>query len=281
MAAITAARPVSRPRVVSGFFDVLIATARAEIARRSAYMIEIVRWPLWPILYFSVLLLSYQAAGRTTVDGVPAAGFLLVGVFGMALWSASVWGSGYAIEIERSEGTILSLFLTPASRSAVVLGYGLGVVAVSVLPTLAVLALLTVVSGASFDVSDPLAALLAGLALIGASQAVGYLLAGLFVLTRRANMFANFIQSPIYLLSGMAIPLDQLPDWLRWFAYGFPVSYGMEALRATLLRGASLNEVGTELALCALVSGLMIAVGAWLLHRVEEVAKRGGQLDFD
>lgn len=263
------------------FFKVMLATMRVEIARKCAYTIEVVRWPLFPVLYFSVLLLAYQAAGRETVDGVPAAGFLLVGTFAMTLWSASVWTSGYAVELERSEGTILSLFLTPASRTAVVFGYGLGALVIFVLPTLAVLLLLTLVSGSTFNVSDPAAALLAGLALIGASQAVGYLLAGLFVLTRRANMFANFVQSPIYLLSGMVVPLDQLPDWLRWFAYGFPISYGIEALRAALLSGASLTDIGPELLLCALVSGLMIVIGALLLQRVEEVAKRGGQLDFD
>lgn len=275
------ARPRSRVLVLPDFFDVLIATARAEVARRCAYMIEIVRWPLWPILYFAVLLLAYQAAGRETIDGVSAAGFLLVGVFGIALWSTSIWTSGYAIEMERSEGTILSLFLTPASRSAVVLGYGLGALFVSVLPTLAALLLLTVASGASFNVADPLAVIVAGLALVGASQAMGYVLAGLFVLTRRANMFANFIQSPIYLLSGMVVPLDQLPAWLRWFAYCFPISYGMEALRATLLRSASMDAIAADLVLCVGVSAAMVAVGALLLHRVEEVAKRGGQLDFD
>jgi ABC-2 type transport system permease protein len=277
----TIARTQERAFAVPHFFDVMLATIRAEISRKCAYTIEVVRWPLWPVLYFSVLYLAYQAAGRDTVDGVSAAGFLLVGVFGMALWSTSVWTSGYTVEWERSEGTIQSLFLTPASRTAVVLGYGFGAMLLWVVPTSLILMLLTVATGATFNVGDPVAVVAAGLALVGAAQAMGYLLAGLFVLTRRANMFANFVQSPIYLLSGMVVPLDQLPDWLRWFSYGFPFSYGMTALRAALLDGASFDAIGAELALCLATSVLAIIGGAVLLRRVEEVAKRGGQFDFD
>ena len=277
----TIARKSERAFAVPNFLDVMLATARAEISRHCAYTIEVVRWPLYPILYFCLLYLAYQAAGRSTVDGVSAAGFLLVGVFGMALWSTSIWTSGYAVEWERSQGTINSLFLTPANRTAVVWGYGFGAMLLWVIPTTLVLMLLTIAVGTTFNVTDPLAVLAAGLALVGAAQAMGYLLAGLFVLTRRANMFANFVQSPIYLLSGMVVPLDQLPDWLRWFSYGFPFSYGMTALRAALLDGASLNAIGAELALCVATSAIAIIGGAVLLRRVEEVAKRGGQLDFD
>jgi ABC-2 type transport system permease protein len=277
----TIARRRERTVALPEFLDVMLATTRAEISRKCAYTIEVVRWPLWPVLYFSVLYLAYQAAGRDTVGGVSAAGFLLVGVFGMGLWSTSVWTSGYAVEWERSEGTINSLLLTPANRTAVVLGYGFGAMLLWVLPTTFILMLLTLATGARFNVSDSLAVLLAGLALVGAAQAMGYLLSGLFVLTRRANMFANFIQSPIYLLSGMVVPLDQLPDWLRWFSYGFPFSYGMTALRAALLDGALLDVIAAELALCAATSAIAVIGGAVLLRRVEEVAKRGGQLDFD
>lgn len=265
----------------AGPLRVCLATARAQIDRTLAYTIEVVRWPLFPAIYYVILLITYRASGRESVAGVAPEGFLLVGTFGMVLWSSAVWTGGYAIEWERSEGTILSLFLTPASRTAVVIGYELGSLAIFVLPTIAVVTVLGIVAGAEVDIANPLAVATSALVLLGGTVAMGYVLAGAFVLTRRANMIANFIQSPIYLLSGMAVPVDDLPRALQWFAYVFPISAGMTALRDTLLAGAGFGDIAEPLTRFAVVSAGLFVLGRWLLGKVEHVAKRGDQLDFD
>lgn len=278
MSAIASGRQMSG---IQDFVSVCLATARAAIKGTLAYTIEVVRWPLFPVLYFATLLLTYRAAGRATADGLSPEGFLLVGTFGMTLWSSAVWTGGYAIELERSQGTINSLFLTPASRSAVVLGHSLGALAIYVAPTAIIVSILAVLTGASFDIADPLAVALAFLTLIGGALALGYVLSGAFVLTRRANVFANFIQSPIYLLSGMVVPVDDLPRLLQWFSYVFPLSAGMSALRDTLLAGAGTVDIANDLARFLVMSAALLLVGNMLLRRVENVAKRGGKLDFE
>jgi ABC-2 type transport system permease protein len=262
-------------------FAVLIVTAWAEVERVRAYAIEIIRWPVYPVLYYATLLLAYQASGREAVDGVSVEGFLFVGTIGMVLWSSTIWASGYAIEMERTEGTINSLFLTPANRSAVVFGRGIGSFAIFITPTLVVLTTLAVLTGATFDVQSPVAVVLSFLALVFGALALGHALAGAFVLTRRANMWANFLQSPIFLLSGMVVPVSELPDWLSWFAAIFPLSAGMSALRDSLLAGAGLGDITAPLLRFSLSSLALLVIGSLLLRRVENVAKRSGQFDLD
>src|SRR5579859_4369403 len=104
----------------------MLATARAYLKRVSAYAIELIRWPLGPIFLFAAWRVTYAVSGRTHLDGATISGFLLVGVFGNITWNSSLWASGYALEHERYEGTSGALFLSPASRAAVVAGYGLG-----------------------------------------------------------------------------------------------------------------------------------------------------------
>lgn len=266
---------------IAGWFDTCWSTAGAEVRRTLAYWIEVVRWPVYPLIYYLILLLTYQIAGRETVAGVSAEAFLLVGTWGMILWTSAIWVSGYAIERERMEGTILSLFLTPASRSAVVVGYSLGSLGVFVVPTMLCLTSLALIAGVEFNVDDPVAAVLAATSLVGGSMIMGYVLAGAFVLTRRANMIANFIQSPIYLLSGMVVPVSDLPTPLDWFAKIFPLSAGMDALRASLLDGAPLGSIAPDLLRFGILTVVLAFAGRWLLGRVEHVAKRGDQLDFD
>ena len=266
---------------VASFFAVLLATAWAEVERVRAYTIEIIRWPLYPVLYYATLLLAYHASGRTVVDGASVEGFLFVGTIGVVLWGSTIWASGYAMEMERTEGTINSLFLTPASRTAIVFGRGIGSFAIFITPTLVVLTVLAIVTGASFNVQSPLAVALSFLALVFGALALGHALAGAFVLTRRANMWANFLQSPIHLLSGMVVPVSALPDWLSWFATVFPMSAGMNALRQSLLSGAGVADITEPLLRFSLSSLGLLVIGTLLLRRVENVAKRGGQFDLD
>lgn len=265
----------------AGTARVGLATAGSYIRQTLAYTIEVVRWPIFPLLYYLTFSFTYQAAGRESVAGVSPEAFLLVGLFGMTLWSSAIWSGGYAVETERSAGTINSLFLTPASRGAVVLGYSLGAIAIFVAPTMTVATLLAFAFGVDFNVTDPFAVVVAFGALLIAALAMAYLLSGAFVLTRRANMFANFLQSPIYLLSGMALPVDDLPGWLQWFAWVFPLSAGMDALRGTLLSGQSLGDISDSIIRLLILAALLMAAGQWLLGKVEHAARDTGSLDFE
>ena len=275
------ARPIHQPGRVAGFVSVMLSTAWAEVQRRRAYTIEIVRWPIFPMIYFAMLLITYRVSGQATAGGYNVEGFLLVGTIGMVLWTSAIWTGGYAIEIERMEGTINSLFLTPSSRTAVITGYSLGGFAILILPTVVVLTLLATFTGAQFDVQSPIAVLIAGVALVFGAVALGHVLASAFVLTRRANLWANFLQTPIYLLSGMVVPVSALPEWIHWFAAVFPISAGMTALRDALLMGATVGDIAEPLMRFTASSIVLLVTGALLLRRVENVAKRGGQFDLD
>ena len=256
-------------------------TARSYIIRQTAYIVDVIRWPMYPTFYLLTLILAYRIAGRTSVDGFDVPGYLLVGTIGVVLWQSNLWAGGYAIEFERSGGTINALFLTPASRAAVVLGYALGSLTVWIIPNSLILAGVAFAVHANANVGDPFAVMASMLCLIGATFALGFAVAGIFVLSRRANLLANFFQSPIYLLSGMIVPISALPGALRVAAAFFPLSAGMDALRMSLLKGAGLAEVSGDLVRLMVLSSVLFVFGLFMLRRVENVAKRGGELDFD
>jgi ABC-2 type transport system permease protein len=261
------------------FWAVLWGSAVGYLKRSNAYLIDIIRWPLFPLMLYATLQVTYRAAGRTEAGGANVPGFLLVGIVGLLVWGATIWAGGYAIEWERSTGTIAALLLSPASRVAVVLGYGLGGI-VWLLPGFAMVGLLGLATGARFDVSTPLAPLLAVAALIVGAVAVGFALASFFVLSRRANVLANFLQTPVYLLAGFAVPRQELPGWLRPLSDALPVSHAIDALRASTLRGAGVGEIAGEVGWALVTAAAFGLVGIGGLRRVERVAKRGGELEF-
>ena len=264
---------------VGHFWATLLSTAGAHTTRSSAYLIDVLRVPLFPLIMYATWQITYAVSGQEQVAGMNVVGFLLVGMIGLIVWTATIWSGGYAIEYERAGGTVAALFLSPASRIAVIAGYGVGGV-IWLLPAFVVVAVLGLATGARLQVADPLALLAAIAVLLIGSLATGFALAGLFILSRRANLLANFLQPPIYLLAGFVVPRDSLPTWLQALAACLPISHAVDALRASSLRGASLGMIGAEIGLALLTAAAFTVVGIISLRRVEYVAKCTGQLDL-
>jgi ABC-2 type transport system permease protein len=273
------ATPVALRPELSYFASVVLQTAINDLKRINAYFIDVIRWPIFPLTLFVIYQLSYGIAGRPLVEEADAVGFLLVGMVGLVVWGTTIWSGGYAIEMERGSGTAAALFLSPASRVAVILGYGVGGL-IWGLPAIAMIAVLALLTGARFDVADPPAVAAALVALAMAALASGFALASLFILSRRANMVANFIQQPIYLLAGFAVPRASLPWWLHAPSELLPIAHAVDAVRASALRGASLADCAPALSLALLTSLAFVVVGILALGRVERVAKHRGELDL-
>lgn len=272
-------RPIALHSPAGHFWAIMRATARGFVSRSNAYLIDVIRWPLFPLVFFGMMHLTYSITGQETIAGYDTSAFLMVGMFGFILWSGTIWSSGYAIEYERSEGTAAALFLSPASRVAVIAGYGLGGF-VWMLPSFVTMALLGFATGARFNVADPLAAGCAVLAMLTGSLATGFALAGLFILSRRANLLANFLQRPGELLAGALFPRDLLPGPLYALSNCLPVSHAIDALRGSLLGAATLRDTLPAIGLTLAVSAVCALVGALSLRKVEHAAKRSGDLDL-
>lgn len=128
-------------------------------------------------------------------------GFLVIGTLANQAWNATVWASGFALQMAAYQGTLPAILASPANRLAVVTGYGVGDMVLSA-PSVLVTLVAGVLIGANFDVASIPAAVAAFVMLFVSALAVGLACAGLFILSRNANPMANFLQTPIYILAG-------------------------------------------------------------------------------
>ena len=72
----------------------------------------------------------------------------------------------------------------------------------------------------------------------------------------------NFVIFPLFFLSGALYPLENFPVWLRVISYLDPLTYGVDGLRAALLRSSSYSLI-FDLALMSGFAAFMIAAGAF------------------
>lgn len=148
---------------------------------------------------------------------------------------------------ERANGTLDRLRVTPITEAEIVLGYELafGVIAA----VQATLLLATAILLYHILVVGPIlvAALLVILCAIDA-QAIGILISAAAQREGQAVQMIPFIILPVFLLSGIFVPVESLPAWLRPFSYVLPPTWAIQGLRDVMLRGWGLEHVWVHVA---------------------------------
>lgn len=278
--------PPSEPGVIAtplrpGAANVRVvgATVRAFLLRFASNPIMLIRGPITPALMLISFYLVYDVSGQDEVGGVDAMSFLVVGMIGTLAWSTTVWGAGNALESENYEGTISAVVVAPQSLSGVIMGYGLGSMLFN-LPALVVCLGTAYAFGAETMIDHPLAALVAVASLYLCCLCIGLGFGGVFILSRQSNALSNFLQGPIYLLAGFYVPRDALPDWLYKVSDVLPIAHSVDAVRASVLSGASLADIAPELGATALTSALFLVAGVLGLRRLDDVVRRRATMDL-
>jgi ABC-2 type transport system permease protein len=121
---------------------------------------------------------------------------------------------------------------------------------------------------ALFLVSIPAAVLSIGL--------LGLVLACALVLYREASAFSQALEYPVWLITGMLIPLSLLPGWIHPVSWALAPTWGMRAVRRAALGGA----VGTPLLVCAGLTVAYALLSVVLLHHFERLARKRATLSL-
>jgi ABC-2 type transport system permease protein len=227
-----------------------------------------IRNPAWvalgvlqPVIYlvlFAPLLkpvASLQGFGTGGAYNVFVPGLLVqLGMFGAA-------GVGFSLIAELRAGVIERLRVTPVSRVALLLGRALRDM-LSIMVQSLILILISLPFGLSIH---PIGVVitLALIALIGLMTAsIAYALA---LWARDENTYAPIIFTstlPILLLSGVLLPLGLAPQWLRNIAAVNPLSYAVDAARAVFRDQISDPSVAKGVAIMLILSIVAIVIGA-------------------
>jgi ABC-type multidrug transport system permease subunit len=207
-----------------------------------------------------------RAAGRAdplqprdeeqSVPGTRYIDFLLPGLIGMNIMGSSVWSIGYSLVVARKRKLLRRFAVTPMQRSHFLLSYFLSralflVLEVAVLVAFGALAFGTHVQGSYWALS--------AVALVGAAAFAGL---GLIVGARVDNTevaqgWMNFIQLPMWVLSGAFFSNERFPDWLQPFIQVLPLTALVDAFRLVFNEGANLVGVWQDLT----VLGVWMSLG--------------------
>jgi ABC-2 type transport system permease protein len=194
-----------------------------------------------PFATSSVDLQFIGTRHRIDLVGFTVVGQLLYTFFTMMLLA------GAAFDAERWQGTLETVLLSPANRIAILLGGALANALNYVWMLVALVLSWIAFIQANVFIADFLALSLSFLLSYLAIVALGMCLEAFEIYSRRGSMITAWFQEPMMFLSGQVFPLQSMPAFLLPLSYLLPLTFGLIAVRLTLLGGATLTEVAVPL----------------------------------
>ncbi len=217
-----------------------------------------------PVVQATLAVYLFRAGGEPDRLLEAAVGAGLMGV-----WSSVLFGSGGAIQRLRWTGTLEMIMLAPRAPALMILPITLATAVTGTYAMLATLLWGRLLYGVPLHFAHPLLFLVAVPSCILGLGMFGLLLAATFVLMRNANALANTLEYPIWLVSGMLVPLTVLPGWTGPIAAVLPTTWGARAVH----EAASGGPVWPSLGICLAISVGCLVAGALMMTHVERRAR--------
>lgn len=261
------------------------ATFQKSAKVNLTYSPWIINRVLGPLLWVSLAVYAYtgierEATVQQRFQEVGASGnfvaFLILGQTVFSFFTAMNWRSGFAVQRERWSGTWELILLSPVNRFAFLTGEALFGVVDSGWSVFLAMLVAALAFGAQFTFASPLLALLAlGLTLV-AMVSIGFFFAGFYVLSRSAGPLSMAIQAPVRFFSGTQFPVGALPLALQAVSYAIPITWGLNAVRATLTGAPTWQDLAPTLGALAGFSLAFGTTGVLLVRYMERLSKERG-----
>ncbi|WP_405527995.1 ABC transporter permease [Streptomyces canus] len=210
--------------------------------------------PLLYLVFFGPLLTGLPLGGRGSSWQVLVPGLLLqLGLFG-ALFA------GFMIILEKGQGVMERMRVTPVSRLALLLGRVLREATVFVFQ-----AVLLVLAAVAMGLRAPLAGVLIGFAFVAlltvSLASLSYALAMKVRTPQEFGPLVNAVSMPSMLLSGLMLPMTLGPAWLDVLSHFMPFRYLVDAMRDAYVGSYSTDHMLYGVLVAVALTVVAVTVG--------------------
>ncbi len=207
--------------------------------------------------------------------------FVTIGfAFNGFVFSAAM-GGAHALRGDQEHGTLELVFVTPSNKLVWLLGKIMGNLTFSLINFAVILLLGSLLFGFQATAQpNILVAILFVLLTIIAMTSFGFVFAGVCFIAKREDELSQVLWTMMVFLSGLAFPVEVLPQWGQAIAWMIPITHGVHATRQALLLGAGILDpaIITALGMLILQTAILLPIGVVLYSRLERKARETGAL---
>lgn len=248
---------------LEGIYTIWLRESKRFIRYRSRIVTSVITPLLWLIIFGTGL------GSAVRFGNIPGGyqAFIFPGIVGQTILFTSVF-SGVSVIIDRQYGFLKEILIAPITRPSIVLGKSLGISTASLIQGV-ILLLLSFIVGIKMTIPCFLVSMgiiiLMSLGLAG----LGLMIASFTDSMEGFNLILSFIVLPMFLLSGALFPITGLPQWLQAAVYLNPLTYGVDALRYTIL-GESVLSIYLNIIIISIFALTTVLISALLFSKKEQ-----------
>jgi ABC-2 type transport system permease protein len=195
----------------------------------------------------------------------------------MSLWWVALQHGGQLVTHDRWQALLESIVAVPTSLATLLLGRVTTVMCLGLLSFFEVWAIGALLFDVSLRFEHPLELVLVLLCTAFATAGTSIAFAAVFVLARNAYTFTNSAGFPLYLLSGVFVPVAVLPGWIHPVSSVIFMSWSADLLRASV-RSGPIDDFWPRLGMVVGLGALSFLVGRLVLAYVLRRMRTSGEL---
>ncbi len=244
------------------------AIADVEFRKMLRDPTEIFSRAIQPILWLLIFGQVFSKLRDIPTGGLSYLAFMAPGVLAQSVLFCAIF---YGINViwEKDMGVIHKLLVSPASRSALVLGKAIssgfrGLVQAGIIYLMAFL-LHIGLNLTPLHILGVLVAVVLGSAIFSTFS----LIIACWVKSRDRFMgIGQVLTMPFFFASNAIYPIAIMPHWLQVVSRGNPLTYEVDALRALMLQnGTSVYGLGMDFAVLVLCTAVLVTICTYLYPR--------------
>jgi ABC-2 type transport system permease protein len=187
----------------------LLSGLRVHFLQLSRSAADLVSITVWPIIYATIAYYMFGAESDPDVLLTASLGATV-----MAIWSSVAFSAGGAIELQRQLGTLELLVAAPVPFGAVLAPITIATSAIGIYALAATLLWGRLLFGIPLHFDNPVLFALSLPVAIVAIGMLGLILAATLILYRAALFLGASLEYPVWLVTGLLVPLSVLPGWV-------------------------------------------------------------------
>ncbi len=217
---------------------------------------------VYPMFFATSIFMMFRQSDAAGPALVSAA----IGASAMGIWSAVSTTAAFALQMERGQGTLELMVLSPWPFGVLLVPVTLSMATIGTYSMIATLLWGRFAFGIRLTITDPVMFLVSVLATVIGIALLGMLIAACSVRYRGAWAVGAALEMPVWLLCGFIVAVADLPDWVRPLSWALAPTWGMAAIRATTQDRGAWLDVGLCLLLAALYGVAGILVSRWMIR---------------
>jgi ABC-2 type transport system permease protein len=252
---------------VTGALDAIYVVLRRDLTRYFRERTQLVGAITRPALWLFIMGYGMQSMVTRRFAGANYVEFVFPGMIAMAVLFTSMF-SAISVIWDREFGFLKGVLVAPIPQYAPIVGKALSGTALALIQG-GIVMIFAPVIGVHLGVLVIVKSL-AIMALIGfAMTSVGLIIASRMTSFEGFGTIMNFVVMPLFFLSGAMFDTSRAPALMRAFIAVNPLSYGVDALRSTILGAPPQHAYWLSVAVMAGLAAVLVAASTKAFMRIE------------